>query len=103
MGRECAASVRNRALIKILNSRGDVMLPCATLVSNVTVALFASIEATRTVARCFSRVASIFPAPTLAQSRISHPRLFLKVHWGTVSGPGTLPGCKQYSKYFAIS
>jgi len=35
-------SIRNRALIKILNKCGDVMLPCVTPVSNVILALSAS-------------------------------------------------------------
>ena len=43
-------SIRDRALIKMLNSCGDVMLPCATPVSNVIVALSAWFGARRTVA-----------------------------------------------------
>ena len=50
-------------------------------------------------------VTLVFHSPTLAQSRISHLIMSSRAHckFGHLSGPGALPGFRQYSTYFAIS
>ena len=57
----------------------------------------------RAVSMVFVEKSQYSTLPTLARSKIPHLTLVFNSLLEDMSGPGALPGFRQYSTYFAIS